>query len=366
MKYSFIKIFIILFIFLFYKNNIVFADIAKNQVFIIKNILVDTTSSSSSLAKEIALKDAQEEAFASLMRKILLKGEYDKVVTIMKDKNVVSFVEEIEVDNEKTTAERYIGSISVKFKEKEILSFLKKNKIKFSITRSKPLLILPVYSYGGATYLWDDKNIWGELWADNKSNAGLIPIKSSDGKFKDFIYVNPNQILKKNMENLKNIADLYDSKGVLIAFLKKKYSRDKSKTFLDLNLTIHRFDGGEPNNFKDLIEIETDLYSDSFLLTAKSKVQDFVDNQWKVENILSNNMNSIKLTINFNNLKEWTNIKNILGSISIVNKLSIDRFSKDIAVISVLYSGSYNQLKIAFNQSDLNFDMNNKTLRLIK
>ena len=216
MKYNVSKFFVIFFIFLFFNHNIILAEITEDEVFTIRNILVDVSSKSSAHARDIALRDAQIKGFDILMKKMLLKGEYEKISDINKDK-ILELVEEISIEDEKRISARYIGKIVVKFKKNLVLSFLKSNNIKFSITKSKPLLILPIYKYGGITYLWDKENIWKDLWNKDYDDGSLIPIRVSGGKFKDFIYFNPNQAIKKNLKNLEIIAANNNSTGVLVA-----------------------------------------------------------------------------------------------------------------------------------------------------
>ena len=367
MKYRHTRFFaIFLFFLLFFKQNSLFADLVNDEVFTVKNILVNISSTSSVKAKEIALLEAQEKGFDILMNKILLKNEYEKILENLETEKILEFVQEIEIESEKTTSVSYIGSIIVKFKKDKILIFLKKSNIRFSITKSKPLLILPIYKFGGVTYLWDDKNIWKDLWSETANDTGLIPIKASEGRFSDFIYINPNQALKKNLKNLKKIADSHNSNGILLAILKKKYNRDKSKVILMLDLSIHRFDGDKTNNFEDIIETNIEEYSDNLLTQAKLKVENFVNNQWKVENVLSTSTNNVKLKIHYDNLKEWVEIRDLVKSIPIVTNYKIEKFSKDFVEIYLLFSGNYNQLKVALKQSDLEFNINEKSVTLNK
>ena len=148
--------------------------------------------------------------------------------------------------------------------------------------------------------------------------------------------------------------------------LKKKYNRDKSKFQLDLDLTIYRFDDGSTNTFQDKIEVDVDKFSNDLLLEAKLKVENFVKNQWKVQNVLSTIKNSIKLTVNYNNLKEWVDIRSLINNVSIIDKYKIVNISKNFAVISISFSGNYNQLRIALKQSDLEFDIHNRKVNLLK
>ena len=74
----------------------------------------------------------------------------------------------------------------------------------------------------------------------------------------------------------------------------------------------------------------------------------------------------MKLIVNFNNLKEWIDIRELINNVSIIDQYIIQNFSKDSAIMSVSFSGNYNQLKIALKQSDLELNIKNKRVNLLK
>ncbi len=365
MKYNFITFLIIFFLVIFINPNILISATSEDKIFQVKNISVEIESTSSPKAKEIALLEAQEKGFKNLMKKMLLETEYEKIENINIEK-ILEFVDAIEIQNEKTTDRKYIGNLTVIFNEENVLRYLNRNEIKYTSLRSKPLLILPIYKFAGVTYLWEKKNIWRNVWVKNSNNEGLIPIKSSDGKFTDFIYFNQDQAVKKNLTNLELLAKSHNTSGVLIAILKKKYSRDKSKIIFNLNSSIYRFDGGETNTFEDAIEIYTNEYSDNILNDAKVRVEKFINQQWKTANTTSSQKKLEKITVFFNDLNDWINIKRLIGDISIIDKFNVRRFSHNKAIIFLSFSGNLKQLKVAFKQSDLDFDLNSKKLILAK
>ena len=73
-----------------------------------------------------------------------------------------------------------------------------------------------------------------------------------------------------------------------------------------------------------------------------------------------------RITVFFNDLNDWISIKRSIGDISIVDKFNVRKFSHNKAIIFLSFSGNLNQLKVAFKQSDLDFDLNSKKLILIK
>ena len=365
MKYNFIKFFISVFFIIFLNLKVSISGTSQDKIFEVKNISVSAESTSSSKAKEIAILKAQEKGFKNLMNKMLLESEYEKIENIKIDK-ILEFVNAIEIQNEKTTSSKYIGNLTIIFSENKILRYLNNNNIQFTSLKSKPLLILPIYKFGGVTYLWEKKNIWRNVWITNSNNDGLIPIKSAEGKFSDFIYFNQDKAVKKNLKNLELLAKSHNTTGVLIAILKKKYNRDKSKILFNLNLSIYRFDGEKTKSFEDTIEIYSNEYSDKILNDAKSKVETFVNQQWKTANIITSQKKFEKITVLFNNLNDWINIKKTISNMSIIDKFNVKNFSHNKAIIFLSFSGSLKQLKVAFKQSDLDFDLNNKKLNLAK
>ena len=73
MKYSYLKFFVIFFIFLFCSHSIHAVNTIEDQVFTIRNISVDIYSNTSEQARDIALEEAQIKGFNKLMNKMLLK-----------------------------------------------------------------------------------------------------------------------------------------------------------------------------------------------------------------------------------------------------------------------------------------------------
>ena len=122
----------------------------------------------------------------------------------------------------------------------------------------------------------------------------------------------------------------------------------------------------EIKTFEDTIEIYSNEYSDKILSEAKSKVETFVNLQWKTANIITSQKKFEKITVLFNNLNDWINIKKTISNMSIIDKFNVKNFSHNEAIIFLSFSGNLNQLKVAFKQSDLDFNLNSKKLNLAK
>ena len=65
-------------------------------------------------------------------------------------------------------------------------------------------------------------------------------------------------------------------------------------------------------------------------------------------------------------MNDWINKNKTIRDMSIIDKFNVKNFSHNKAIIFLSFSGNLNQLKVAFKQSDLDFDLNNKKLNLAK
>ena len=99
---------------------------------------------------------------------------------------------------------------------------------------------------------------------------------------------------------------------------------------------------------------------------AKFIVETFVNQQWKTANITTSQKKFEKITVLFNDLNDWINIKKKISDMPIIDKFNVKNFSHNKAIIFLSFSGNLNQLKVAFKQSDLDLDLNSKKLNSTK
>ena len=104
----------------------------------------------------------------------------------------------------------------------------------------------------------------------------------------------------------------------------------------------------------------------SLINDAKNKVELFVNQQWKAANVITSQKKFEKVTVLFNDLNDWINIKKTISNMPIIDKFNVKNFSHNKAIIFLSFSGNLNQLKVAFKQSDLDFNLNSKKLNLTK
>ena len=82
--------------------------LAANEDYVIRNIQVDVTGSSALEARTKAMIEAQRQAYHALLEKVL--PEPDAFLLNLTDDQVESLVQSIEIQGEKTSDVRYLGT----------------------------------------------------------------------------------------------------------------------------------------------------------------------------------------------------------------------------------------------------------------
>ena len=133
------------------------ASMAKADLYEISGIEVSSEQSNATQARDAALAEGELEEFNQLI--VRLSGE-DALSQIpsQNTESVVQFVRDVSIENEKLTATRYSGVITVRFNSKMVEEFLKTHEITYLSQEAPSLLVIPVYQDGGKQYILDERN----------------------------------------------------------------------------------------------------------------------------------------------------------------------------------------------------------------
>ncbi len=130
---------------------------AHANVLVITDVPVDAIGENTVAARENAMTAGQTEAFNRLIGQMVAPEHVAQIVPATPEQ-LMDMVRDVSVSNEKTTATRYMGTLSVRFKTAAVQSFLKAQDIPFQAALPTPLLMIPVYRNGDVLLGLDDAN----------------------------------------------------------------------------------------------------------------------------------------------------------------------------------------------------------------
>lgn len=322
------------------------------DVFEIRNVVVDVTDESATLARKKALDQGSAAAFQSLLERLTLLRDRPRLPRL-ESAEISSFVRDFGVSDEKTASKRYLARLSYRFKRDEIRALLKDFNLEFAETQSKPVLVLPVFQTAGTIALWDDPNPWRDAWSTASVAEGLVPLRRPRGDLADVGSIGPEQALRGDRESMQAIADRYEAGAVIV--VNGQMGLDPAVARQRLDVFVTRY-GNDPEPMtEELVYQQGEQETVAQLLTrAAFEVGDHIENQWKESNLLKfNRPNIAAVAVPITGIRDWIMVQERLKAVALVRRAELVLLSLDEARVNLHYVGDPEQLRVSLGQADL-------------
>src|SRR3954468_24786002 len=323
---------------------------AQQNVYVAAGIPVDITGDLATL-REKAMLQGQREGLTKVLSTIA-SAEDAKHVTLPGDDEITSWVQDFEIEEEKTSASRYIGRFTFRFMADPIRQFLTDQGIAYAETESKAVLVLPVYtSETGDTELWGPTNPWFAAWASRQQQPGLVPIRTPVGDLPDTNAISATQALAGDKPRIQALADRYGVGDVMVAEAALQPPGADGKRVLALSVASYGADNVQ--NLKDQVVSESGDV-DQLMRDGVAKVAELVQNSWKQENLVDpNSRATVQVHVPFSSLQQWVAVKRHLAQVNLIKSVNLTHLSRTGADIELTYLGDEVQFIRALSQADL-------------
>ena len=176
--------------------------------FEVKDVAADVTADSAAHARDQAIAEAQRTAFTQLLGQL---GADPALAAKLSNDDIATLVQNFEVQNERSSAVRYIGAFTVQFRPTAVRTFLGKKGAHFTETRSPPIVILPLYTGTGKPVLWEDHNAWRMAWDATPHGGYAVPIVVPAGTAQDLAALTTGDAVDGKPEPVKAIIAHYQA-----------------------------------------------------------------------------------------------------------------------------------------------------------
>ena len=131
-------------------------NLAQAQLYRVDAVPVEAERSSALEAKEAALSSGQLTAFKKLIER--LSPETPAQLAEMTEEDVLPYVLGVSIEDEKTTATKYMGHIAVEFNPTSVKEFLDAQRVVYLKTQPPTLLVIPEFVVDGKRQTLEDTN----------------------------------------------------------------------------------------------------------------------------------------------------------------------------------------------------------------
>lgn len=328
------------------------AQAQPQNIYEVRDVAVDITADTAAQARKQALADGQIRAFQLLLERLTLRIEYGGLPKLTAGE-IAPYVSDFSVEGEKTSAVRYLASLTFRFKSKEIRKLLNDFGFSFAETVSKPVLVLPVFQNAGALILWDEPNPWRDAWAGRAKRRGLVPTLLPLGDLKDIGAIGAEQAMDGDLQRLNAIAKRYGASDTLVVFGVLRLDAANGRRVLDVYFTRYGSQLREQTEVVGFTQ-NKDETVEILLARAARELTYIVEDNWKRDNILRfERSGEISAVVPINRLKDWLEVKSRLRNVAVIRRTDLVLMSQTEVRINLLFLGETPQLVLALEQADL-------------
>ena len=327
--------------------------VKANQVYTVSNIQVDARAASATNARQVAIWEAHAIGLKRLLRRLTLPEDWQRLPNIS-GKDALKFSISYAADEERNSATRYIGRISVRFIPDKVRAVLEQSQIPFGDVQISPILVIPIFDLPNARRLiWDEENAWRKAWERSDIGEALTPFILPVGDIEDIQIVPRGIALLEQRERLFQLAKRYRAHRVLLAFAQLTEIELKGKTSyalgVKLDLLSARGDRDEQMQFetssiKDVASLNANAVESILRMTALA---------WKRQVIVYHDESSTnEIIVHFDSIGEWQNILSLLNQVPILKNYQIKRIDNQSAQIEISHFGTKDVFALALKQKN--------------
>jgi hypothetical protein len=335
------------------------------QVYTATGIDVDITGDIATL-RDQAMLEGQRLALRKVLSDIA-PPERVESLTLPSDDEISAWVQDFEIEQEKSSATRYIGRFTFRFMADPVQQFLAGNRVEFAQTGSRRLLVLPVYTDDtGNSTLWGPANLWLGQWSVKAPNSSLVPMVLPTGDVSDTSTLSATQALAGDLQRLTALAQRYGAGDVLVAELRAAPPGADGKQNFAIAAT--RYSRDTPTSFTDSV-LGDAAAIDDVLAQSADRTIGWVQSEWKQANLVDASKQSrMTVEVPISSLKQWVDIKKQLGGVSSLKGVQLVSLTRSLAVLDISFLGDVPQFQRSLAQQSLSLataigDPNKGTLR---
>jgi hypothetical protein len=329
---------------------------AASEVFTVRGVSVDVTAQTAAQARDEALLQGQVEAFNRLLARILPREAMIRVPPL-EPGQVLDYVSDFAVDNERTSDVRYLADLTVRFNDQSLRSFLAANDLAHAETLSKPVVVLPVFGPADTARLWEEGNPWWAAWAARLPAGGLVPLIVPLGDLGDIAATNASQALSGDMESLNRLAGRYGAENMLVTQAIQIGDPELGPVSLQIG-TSRLGQRQQGTTIETFVQLEDEDLPGLYARAAEA-VADNVQEDWKQRNLLRPGLaRKITVAVPLSGMDNWLKIKRSLNRVAGVQRSDIVTLSRTRGELDISFVGDEQQLVLAMAQSDLDLQYN--------
>ena len=309
--------------------------------FTVAGVYVDATGESAIAAQTEAISNGQLRAANMLIERLTPGGQRESAGWQGLDvETAARLIRGMEIANEKRSAGRYLGDITVAFNPAAVQGYLKAQDMLMISSQSSERLVIPVLS----GKLASGAHAWGAAWENPALTHALTPMKAVPSGQR--LSLTAGAATAGDIAALKAEGARFGARQILVA-----EARDTGAG-ISVALKDYNLDTGQA---RDMGRVSApDFAAAAMAATAR------LESDWKQAAITQiDNAVSMEVSVLYRNHSEWQRLQNVINTSAQISDARLDALSKDGALMTITYGGDIGRLAnelsfkgVTFEQSE--------------
>ncbi|GBD43242.1 hypothetical protein HRbin40_00711 [bacterium HR40] len=314
-------------------------------------IEVDVTAASAVEANRIAIERAQRLGLERLLRRLAAAEDAARLPAVDR-LPIERFVRGFTIDDEKRSATRWLGTVTVHYREDAIRALLEQYGVAAVLEPSKPLLLLPMIEDGGKARLATDSDPWRAAWLAEAGRNSLVNLVLPLADLSD-IATAARYEEEANPALLLEMAGRY---GVEAAALVRAAIVERGSDGLPARLELRLRSVGDWPSVEEQASLvrEAEESEERFWRRAATRARGWLDAAWKRDNLLRTDVRGrLRMVVPLADLAGWVQIRRGLESVPEIRAVEILRLSREQAELEVEFVGDTGRLERRLSERGL-------------
>ncbi len=301
-------------------------------------IKVDVTDVDAAKAREKAMNSATRAAITAVARRISTSEGADKIAG-MTDPQLLNFIKETSVLNEKNSDVRYLADLKIVINEELLKTYMQEREIPLILKTDASVLVIPVFrEFAEDTpQLWEVDNPWRQAWENSTAVSAVkfIPIRNSAGNMSA---LSAEQAAEKDTDALTKVMQMNGVSDL--------YVLDASYDGVEgLNIKVSSLSG-----YSEEIKVAGAKSSGEVLFNhAVDTVRRQMEQQILThQNTIEQQETELTILYPFASLGQWITAEQKIKGLSNVSSMQVQAMAPGKAQFKISYTGHFDTLERQF------------------
>lgn len=306
------------------------------------DVTVDVTAENAAAAREIAMSRANRQAVSAVAANFTTR-EGVTVLNKLTDDQLLNFIKETTVLEEKTSNVRYMAKLRITANDRILRQYLQEKNVPLVVASSAEVIVIPVFREGPdmPALLWEVENPWRIAWDQTPPTVGSVRFFVPAADTVPFL-TNAEQALSLDPELFKQLTTVNNGGETYVA--EAYYNGDDALSVSIIN---------PQNGKRQVFSVSGPRTSELFRQAARETGMRIADELKGRSIVTSTEPSSITVLYKFKTLSSWLKTEEKISAVTAVEDIRVNAIGNGRIQFQVNYIGDLETLRGALQSHHL-------------